>query len=231
MSLSLSDKLAKFIKTDEFKEKSSHFQRMIILGEKIYGRRYDLKLTQSELAKRAQTTQRIISELESGRYAPSNGIGEELYDKLANALEIDRDYLFSDKIDRRTFELFAYIGGKLNWKWDIMQFMKLPYFIDLESVKTKGFKISNLTYLRYEFGPFDKNIYSYRILFEGKRPQVEFCYITDFITDIDKTLQNLPIHNGEKLKIMTYETAPMKKLGATIGGKEGWNEKLDLNSK
>jgi hypothetical protein len=109
--------------------------------------------------------------------------------------------------------------------------MKLPYFIDLESVKTKGFKISNLTYLRYEFGPFDKNIYSYRILFEGKRPQVEFCYITDFITDIDKTLQNLPIHNGEKLKIMTYETAPMKKLGATIGGKEGWNEKLDLNSK
>ena len=230
MSLSLSDKLAKFVKTDEFKEKSSHFQRMIILGEKIYGRRCDLNLTQSELARRAQTTQRIISELESGQYAPSNGIGEELYDKLASALEIDRDYLFSEKIDRRTFELFAYIGEKLNWKWDIMQFMKLPYFIDLEFMKTKGFQISNFTYIRYEFGPFDKNIYSYRTLFEGKRPNVNFCYISDFISDINKTLQTLPIQNGEKLKKLAYETTPMKKLGATIGGNEGWNKKLDLDS-
>ena len=230
MSLSQSDKLDQFIKTDEFKEKSSHFQRMIILGEKIYGRRNDLGLTQTDLAKRAQTTQRIISELESGRYAPSNGIGEELYDKLAEALEIDRDYLFSEKIDRRTFELFAFIGDKLEWKWDIMQFMKLPYFVDLEFVKSKGFKLSNLDYQRYEYGPFDKNIYTYRNLFEGKHPKVKYSYIADFIDDIETTLKTLPVRNGDRLKKLTYETAPMKKLGATIGGKEGWNEKLDLNS-
>jgi transcriptional regulator with XRE-family HTH domain len=125
---STSKKLAKFIKSDRFRKKSHQYKRMIALGEKIYGRRKDLGLTQGELASSANTTQRIISELESGTYAPHNGIGEELYDKLSIALKIDRDYLFSEKIDRQTFELFAYLGKKLNWKWDIMQFMKLPYF-------------------------------------------------------------------------------------------------------
>jgi transcriptional regulator with XRE-family HTH domain len=68
---------------------------MILLAEKIFGRRKDLGLSQAELAAKAESTQRIISELENAVYAPSNGIGEELYDKLASALEIDRDYLFS----------------------------------------------------------------------------------------------------------------------------------------
>lgn len=203
---------------------------MILLAEKILGRRKDLGLSQSELAAKADSTQRIISEIENAAYAPSQGIGEELYDKLASALEIDRDYLFSDKIDRRTFELFAYIGKILNWKWDIMQFMKLPYFVDLEAANSLGFQISNLSYVRYEFGPFDKKVYSYRALFEDKKYNVEFSYIQDFTSFIDATLKSLPITNGEKLKKESYKTEPMKKLGATLGGKEGWNKKLVLRS-
>ena len=204
---------------------------MILLAEKIFGRRKDLGISQTELAAKAGSTQRIISELENAAYAPSHGIGEELYDKLASGLEIDRDYLFSDKIDRRTFELFAYIGKALNWKWDIMQFMKLPYFIDLNATNSLGFQISNLSYVRYGYGPFDKKIYSYRALFEDKKYNVEFSYIKDFMNVIDSTLKSLPITDGEKLKKASYKTEPMKRLGATLGGREGWHKQLVLRSK
>lgn len=89
MNNSISEKLATLTKTPSFQENFARQKKMIILGEKIYGRRKDLGLSQSELAKRAGTTQRIISELESGSYTPSKGIGEEMYDKLATALEME----------------------------------------------------------------------------------------------------------------------------------------------
>lgn len=226
---SLSDKLRELKKSKGFQEKTQHYKRMIILGEKIYGRRKDLGLSQADLAAKSGTTQRIISELESGAYAPSNGIGEDLYDRLGQALQIDRDYLFSDKIDRRTFELYAYLYQKAKGELDIMQFMKLPYFVDLSTVKELGFQISNLSYVRWEYGPFDKNIYAYRTLFEGKRQDVNFLYIADFLESIDKALKPLPINNGKELKKLSYKTAPMKKLKTTIRGKAGWGEKLDMS--
>lgn len=219
------------MQSESFREKSAHHKRMILLAEKIYGRRKDLGLSQEELAKKSGTTQRIVSELENASYAPACGIGIELYDKLAAALEIDRDYLLSDNIDRKTFELYAYIGSKLSWNWDIMQFMKLPYFVDMEAAKTLGFQLSNLSYVRHNYGPFDKNMYVYRNLFEDKSYDLQWTYIHDFIGLIDRALASLPIRNGDKLKKLSYETPPMKRLGATLGGKEGWNQKLILNSK
>jgi len=222
-------KLAEFIRSDGYREKASHYKRMILLGEKIYGHRKDLNMTQEELAKKAESTQRIISQLENASYGSEQGIGQDLYERIANALEIDVDYLFSDKVDRKTFELFSYIGPKLDWQWDIMQFMKLPYFVDLELTKELGFQISNFEYVRLDYGPFDKKIYAYRSLFEDKKYNVEFSFIKDFTDAIDKALSNLPIKDGNKLKILSYETEPMRKLGATLGGKEGWNEKLVLN--
>jgi len=131
----LSSKLRELKKSKGFQKKSEHFRKMIILGEKIYGRRKDLDMSQTELATRSGTTQRIISGLESGTYAPANGIGEGLYDRLGQALDIDRDYLFSEKIDRRTFELYSYLYQQTKKDLDIMQFMKLPYFVDLNAVK------------------------------------------------------------------------------------------------
>lgn len=227
----LSSRLSKVMQSESFRTKSAHHKRMILLAEKIYGRRKDFGISQEELAKKAATTQRIVSELENASYAPASGIGIELYDKLAAALEIDRDYLLSDNIDRKTFELYAYIGSKLRWDWDIMQFMKLPYFIDLEAANTLGFQLSNLSYVRHNYGPFDKNMYVYRSLFEGKSYDLEFTYIHDFIYLIEKTLALLPINSGEKLKKLSYKTTPMKRLGATLGGKEGWNQKLILKAK
>lgn len=218
------------VRTPEFKKSAADFSIRMILGEKIYGRRHDLHLTQSQLAKRAHTTQRIISDLEYGTYVPENGMGLKLYDKLAIALEIDRDYLLSDKINRWTFEVYAFIGKKLNWKWDIMQFMKLPYFVDLAAMKNPGFKFTNFNYVRYEYGPFDKNVYAYRGLFENKQYDLEYSYIHDFTDMIDKTLDSLPIKNGEELKKLSYKTAPMKKLKATMKGRESWEKLLDLKA-
>ena len=226
---SLSDKLRGLKKSKEFQKKSNHYKRMIILGEKIYGRRKDLELSQSELAKKTGVTQRIISELENGTYASAYGISEDLYDRLAQALQIDRDYLFSDKIDRRTFELFAYLYQKTGGKMDIMQFMKLPYFVDLAAVKDLGHPISNFSYIRWEYGPFDKNIYAYRPLFEEKKQKVKFSYISDFLESVDRAIKSLPINNGEQLKKRSYKTGPMKKLGATEQNKVGWGKRLNLS--
>ena len=225
----LSERLRELRKSKSFQEKSAHYGRMIILGAKIYGRRKDLGMSQDELASKSGTTQRIVSELENGNYASSSGIGEDLYDRLGKALQIDRDYLFSEKIDRRTFELYAYLYQKAKKDLDIMQFMKLPYFVDLNAVKELGFQITNLEYIRWEYGPFDKKIYAYRSLFEGKKPVVKFTYIGDFLPNIDKTLQSLPIDNGEKLKELSYETAPMKKFRSASFAKKGLGEKLDLS--
>ena len=147
MSSSKLKNIREFINSPKHQERIPHIKRAILLSEKIYGRRKDLWITQSELAERAETTQRVISQIEEGIYAPERWIGDQLYDKLAIALEIDRDYIISDKIDRKTFELFAYLCSKIWWKLDIMQFMKLPYFIDLKSVKNLGFQITNFEYI------------------------------------------------------------------------------------
>lgn len=230
MSSSNPDNLKISKHSPAFQKAYPQHRRILLLGEKIYGRRKDLKLTQTELAVKAGTTQRIISELEDGAYAPKQGIGEELYNRLSVALEIDRDYLFSDKVDRRSFELFAYLGQKLHWEWDIMQFMKLPYFVDLQTMKELGFQITNLKYVRYEYGPFDKKIYAYRALFEDKKYDVEFSYIKDFIASIECALEDLPMKNGNALKKLSYETEPMKKIQATLGKHDAWLEELDLKA-
>jgi transcriptional regulator with XRE-family HTH domain len=230
MNSSLSDRLSAISQSDSFRTKAAGHTRMILLAEKIYGRRKDLGLSQDELAERSGSTQRIISQLEHAAYAPVQGIGEELYDKLANALEIEREYLMSDKIDRKTFELLSYIGRKLDWKWDIMQFMKLPYFVDLAATEKLGFQISNFSYVRYEYGPFDKKIYAYRALFEQATFDVRYSYIQDFLAIIEDTLNAVPAQNGDALKKLSYETKPMQSLHATLGGKEGWGKQLVLVS-
>ncbi len=231
MYSSHAERLKEFCSTPEYKLAAIESAKMFNLSLKIYGRRKDLGLTQKELAKRASTTQRIVSELEWAYYEPKNGIGDDLYSRLAEALEIDRDYLFSEKYDRFTYELFVYLGEKLKWKLDIMQFMKIPYFIDVALVQGNYSQLTNFQYYRYEFGPFDKKVYAYKALFEGKKFHSKYKLIDHVLPEIDKILSNLPIHEGEKLKKLSYETAPMKALGAKMGNKKGWNELLDLGAR
>lgn len=211
MTLSLSERLKQFTTTPEYQTNARHYKRMTLLAEKIYGRRKDLSLTQTQLALRAATTQRIISELEDATYAPQKGIGEELYDKLAVALEIDRDYLFSDKIDRRTFELFAYLCQRLGTKGDMIQFAKVLYFVDLKAVEEFCMQMTNFTYRRSDHGPFDQKIYLYKMLFEENQ-KVHYTFLREYIELIDRALEQLPIKNAAKLKKLIYETLPHYRL-------------------
>jgi len=50
-------------------------------------------------------------------------------------LNISYEYLSSENINRKTIELYNYIFSKLDKVADRMQYMKLPYFIDIASVK------------------------------------------------------------------------------------------------
>ena len=221
-------KIREYLTSEKHQSRSPNIQRSITLSEKIYWRRQDLGITQTELASRLGTTQRIISELENAFYTPNKWIWDQFYDKLSEALEIDRDYLVSDKITRRSFELFAYLSKKIWWNWDIMKFMKLPYFVDYMNVRKHGFQITNFEYIRWHFGPFDSKVYAYSGIFEWKDFNIKFSYIEDYINDIDKTIQELPVTNSKKLKELSYSTGPMKALWAKLGGNEHMGEKLDL---
>ncbi|MFC1797751.1 hypothetical protein ACFLY2_00790 [Patescibacteria group bacterium] len=59
----------------------------------------------------------------------------DILERLSDSLNIALEYLVSDNITRKTFELYNIILSNLKKPADIMQFMKIPYFIDLESIK------------------------------------------------------------------------------------------------
>jgi len=105
MSYSIKD-LKNLVNSDEFKTFQESDNRLIRLGEKIYGRRKDLSFTQSELAEKADIPQNKISQLESGTYGEP---GRDILERLAHALEIDLNYFLLDSIDRKTFEVYNYI--------------------------------------------------------------------------------------------------------------------------
>ncbi len=74
------------------------------MGERLMQRRKQLRLTQEEVAERADMTTQTISTAETGRKAlrPHNII------KLCRALEISADYLLFDEISSgNTLPLFA----------------------------------------------------------------------------------------------------------------------------
>jgi hypothetical protein len=137
--------------------------------------------------------------------------------RLSDALNISSEYLSYDSISRKTVEMYNYILQELESTPDIMQFMKLPYFIDLSCVRRKLQKISNFEYIRWNYGPFDKVVYDYQKLFsfqnENGIPDISYIYLSTAEKEvIDSTLMSIPKNNGEELKKLSYETEPMKNL-------------------
>ena len=109
MSYSIKD-LKNLVNSDEFKTFKIEDNRLIKLGEKIYGRRKDLAFTQSELADLTGIPQNKISQLESGTYGEP---GRDILERLSVALNISIDYFLLDDIDRKTFEIYAYFIPKI----------------------------------------------------------------------------------------------------------------------
>jgi len=134
--------------------------------------------------------------------------------------------------------------------------MKLSYFVDLISVKKLGSKISNFDYIRYNYGPFTKDIYECveDLVLEGSIvPNSTFSANGEFVTyKIASTIEpeitykdiftqkqlelvreiatDLQGYGAKALTEMAYKTKPMKAIGAKIGGTEGMFKKLNLNA-
>ncbi len=185
-------------------------------------------LSQTELAKKAWTTQRIISQIESWDYNPSL----DLLWRIADALEIEISLLTKRWINWKLLEIFDYILQKI-WKTDILKAMKLAYFLDL---KTKRAVDTWLKYIRWNWGPFDKNIYQLSEVFENNDYELKnnkpfkhyFLLEKKDMKKIDKILDEYWKLSWNELMRLSYETLPMKKLWATIGGEEGMGEVLEV---
>ena len=230
MSFTIKD-LKNLVNSKEFTKHNEQYTRYINLWEKIYTRRKDLWLTQKQLWDLSKIPQNKISELESGTYWEPWFM---IIWKLSKGLKIPFDYLYTDNISRKTVELYNYIFSKLNKIADRMQYMKIPYFIDIASVKKQWIQISNFEYMRWHYWPFDKKVYDYEKLFavvyEEWITDMKYIYLTDEDKQIiDNVLLQLPKEDWEKLKILSYETEPMKKLWVSIWDWKYMGEILELN--
>jgi transcriptional regulator with XRE-family HTH domain len=80
------------------------------------------------LAKKANITQSIVSELEDGDYNPT----VDVLNRIANALGIKIDLLAKENFNRRFFETLDYFVSKIKGV-DILKLMKLMFFADLDA--------------------------------------------------------------------------------------------------
>lgn len=153
-------------------------------------------------------------------------------------------------LEEKTRQLLAYITN-FNGKVTVTGLMKLSYLIDVVSVQKNGVEISNFKYKRYSHGPFSPQIYNYLkdmvaegVLIEdseytplgleytiyriNEEANKNFSEIENDKEIINDVLENLKGYGVKTLKEISYKTEPMKKLGATIGGKEHFNEEIPL---
>ncbi|MBP8979031.1 SocA family protein [Candidatus Dojkabacteria bacterium] len=131
--------------------------------------------------------------------------------------------------------------------------MKLSYIIDLVSKKQTGQKISNFSYKRYFYGPFDSSIYSIvekmqnqdlisaelifsedklscYAVYKAKKSYTLQCLTQPEKDIINEVLTELKDYSAKTLTEITYKTKPMEVLGATLGGTEHLNEDLNLDT-
>ena len=92
--------------------------------------------------------------------------------------------------------------------------------------------MSKFIYIRYNYGPFDKNVYLYQKIFSWNETwftQFKQSYLQQRDLDIiDTIIQEYPCNDGNKLKRLSYESEPMKKIWATLWGHEHWNKVIDF---
>ncbi|MCX6745934.1 MAG: Panacea domain-containing protein [Candidatus Parcubacteria bacterium] len=155
--------------------------------------------------------------------------------------------------DKKTKQIISYIVQN-HENSSVTTIMKLLYLVDLISVKKTGKKITDFEYLRYNYGPFDKQIYKYlEALLEEKVIISKLVYSSegneniiyslneesddinfneiqkDELVLIDNLLNDVRGYGAKALTEIAYKTKPMQALGATLGGNESIGAKLDLS--
>jgi len=149
----------------------------------------------------------------------------------------------------RTKELIKYLVSTMSVS-TITSLTKMLYLIDLASVSSGKEKTTSFNYIRYYYGPYDKEIktmldeliiYGDLILNIKTSPSGEPYMVyklpegvtsyeyddinSDIAFDLVESLGHL---SAKTLTDIAYKTKPMTSLGATLGGTQHLNEVLDL---
>lgn len=153
----------------------------------------------------------------------------------------------------KTQQLLAYLSSR-HTDASITVLMKLAYLVDLVSYKKFKKQISDFTYVRFYYGPYDSAINTYveELLNQGilsatteytnsGNEYVVYRFNVDMVVSfgnlddieielIDEVLEGLKGYGAKTLTDIAYKTAPLIKMGATQGGKEHLGELLDLSA-
>lgn len=135
--------------------------------------------------------------------------------------------------------------------------VKLSYFCDLSSVGSWKSQISDYKYIRYYYWPYNGIIkedlkrlvadhYVQEIYIPQQNGEEQVLYETTekilsdkaifwTLTDEEKLhianiVSELSWFNASQLWTISYKTKPMLEKGAQQGGKEAWEEELNLNA-
>lgn len=153
------------------------------------------------------------------------------------------------KTTKQTESLIKYLVFSMNLP-TITSITKMLYLIDLASVASTGKQTTDFKFIRYYYGPYDKNI---RIIIDDmtakKELDADVRYLSNgepflvykmpngttsfayeganeqIVRDLVDSLGNL---SPKSLTELAYKTKPMTRLGATLGGNEHLNEPLVL---
>lgn len=159
-----------------------------------------------------------------------------------------------ENLSEKTAKLLSYLVQR-HPKPSVTVLMKLCYFVDLVHIKKYNVAITDFSYIRYNYGPFDKKIYSYLEKMHNDQtvreeqgfanessndfivlsPDEKATSNVDFLTtqeleSVDSVLSEVGGYGAKALTDIAYKTAPMKKLGATRGGVEGMYQQLDMHA-
>ncbi len=172
----------------------------------------------------------------------------QLSGEKSSVNNLNRDY--TKTMTTKNHQLLSYLAKK-HPQASVTVLIKLCYLADLVSIKNGGEKISNFTYVRYFYGPFDKTIYVDidHLLFDGilkaspeykgnsetiiysfnDEKELNTSKLLDTeIAIIDEVLESLDGYGARALTDVAYSTAPMKALNATLGGDENLGVELNL---
>ena len=153
------------------------------------------------------------------------------------------------KATKQTKSLIKYLVFSMNLP-TITSITKMLYLIDLASVASTGKQTTDFEFIRYYYGPYDKDI---RIIIDNmtakKELDADVRYLSNgepflvykmpggtasftyeganeqIVRDLVDSLGNL---SPKSLTELAYKTKPMTRLGATLGGNEHLNEQLVL---
>lgn len=136
-------------------------------------------------------------------------------------------------------------------KSGITEVMKLAYLFEVAYYRVNGKQYASFGFIRYTYGPFDDEIYkiiskltaegliltdevilpsdNVKAVFLPSEKELEYTFDDKTKLILNRVLQETEGLKTRELTMLSYQTEPMKELGATMGGDEHLNERLDIS--